>query len=723
MSGRIRILVAEDDPYSLDFLQTLLTCAGYQVLAACNGVEALDLARTERPALVLSDILMPEMDGFELAQKIRLDPSLATVPILFYSATYKDQDAARLAEECGVTGRLEKPAEPQAILNAVEKALRSPAGALKSDPYLLTEEHNRLLSRKVAEQINQLQAEQELLRKEINRRAQLEEALRKSEEKFRHVVQNVDELFWMMNAAATEMLYISPAYERIWGRTCESLYDEPMSWIEAIHPEDREMANAMWARQLGGERVDSEYRIVRPDGGVRWVCDRAFPVRDEEGAIIRVVGVACDITERKQTEHELIAAKQAAELASIAKSEFVANMSHEIRTPMNGIIGLTALALDTALSTEQRAYLEAVKNSADSLLTILNDILDFSKIEAGKLHLERIDFDLRKIIEPMLAGFAIRARHKGLEMRCCISPQVPSTLAGDPGRLRQILVNLISNAIKFTERGAIVLTVQQTAATNDSVELHISVADTGIGVPSDKQQAIFASFVQADSSSTRRFGGTGLGLAIASQLVQMMKGRIWVESEPGKGSTFHFTARLSVPLPSAQSRPSQAEVACPPTMAPALPQPEKVLHLLVVEDNEVNLLLATRLIRKQGHTFTVAHNGHEALEALATEEFNCVLMDLQMPLMDGVEATARIRQGERETGVHIPVIAMTAHAMAGDRERCLKAGMDDYIAKPIDARNLWITIERTLTAVASSLPPDNPLPASHSVAGHLAIGT
>ena len=267
------------------------------------------------------------------------------------------------------------------------------------------------------------------------------------------MAENIREVFWMMTPTADEILYVSPAYEELWGRSCESVYQNPMSWAESIHPDDRERAHSAFARQLQGEPFESEYRIQTPDGQEKWISDRAFPVRDQGGKMIRVVGIAMEITERKRYQEELIGAREAAEIANQAKSEFLANMSHEIRTPMNGIIGMTELALDTELSHEQREYLNTVKTSAASLLSLINDILDFSKIEAGKLEIENIDFDLRDMLEDTISVLSVRAQQKGLELTCHISPEVPDHLVGDPTRLNQIVINLVGNAVKFTSAG------------------------------------------------------------------------------------------------------------------------------------------------------------------------------------------------------------------------------------------------------------------------------
>ena len=430
---------------------------------------------------------------------------------------------------------------------------------------------------------------------------------------------------------------------------------------------------------------------------------KPLPIRsnDEIGDLTRWFNTFLEsLAEKQQAEAELVKAKDAAEAANYAKGEFLANMSHEIRTPMNGVLGMLQLALDTDLSDEQRDLVMTARSSADELLHLLNDILDFSKIEAGKLDLTRNTFDIRALLDQIIKIVGMPAANKGLELSVQVTDDVPASLVGDPLRIRQVFTNLVGNAIKFTRHGTVMVSLAAGERIADEIVLHATVSDTGIGIDPAKLTSIFDAFVQADNSTTRQFGGTGLGLSISARLVQMMGGEISAESEVNRGSTFHFSLLLGVarehpPLKSTETAKMTHAESHPNAATP--PVTTGPLRILLAEDNAVNQKLAVRLLGKHGYDVAVVATGQQALDALEQESYDLVLMDVQMPELDGLEATRRLRQRERDAGTHTPVIAMTAHAMKGDRERCLEAGMDGYVTKPIQ-------IDTLLSAIVEAAP-------------------
>ena len=457
-----------------------------------------------------------------------------------------------------------------------------------------------------------------------------------------------------------------------------------------MHP--AEFFTALWQTITQGKVWHGEVKNRKKDGTHYWVDATIVPLMGADGLPQQYIGIRTDITAIKDLEQSLLVATAKAEAANRAKSEFLANMSHEIRTPMNGVIGMTELALDTELNATQRSYLGTVKSSAQSLMVILNDILDFSKIEAGQLRIESIDFPLASTLTEILKPIAARATRKGLVLHCQFDPELPEQVRGDPGRIRQIVTNLCDNAIKFTANGSLTIHLQCKPVDGDAYEVQLSVRDTGIGIPAAKQQGVFEAFSQADSSTTRRFGGTGLGLTISTRLVALMGGRIWVESTAGQGSTFHFTVRLGRSVTQPHLTPHPIGTQKPLTLRP--------LRVLLVEDHPVNQMLATMLLNKWGHTVVLAQNGQEAVDLFPTADWDIVLMDMQMPVMGGLEATALIRALEPDNR-HVLIIAVTANAMEADRDACLQAGMDEHLSKPIHAAELQAMLVRLCASATS----------------------
>jgi PAS domain S-box-containing protein len=526
------------------------------------------------------------------------------------------------------------------------------------------------------------------LQNELQERVKIEQTLQASENRYRLISENLNDLICLHEQDST-IIYLSSSVEEMLGYSEKELLGQKP--FQLYHPDDFTLFRSTDYLQAVEQEQDFtvEGRVRHKDGHYLWIESRMRPFvyANDENAYWQ--SITRDISELKARETALKAAKEEAEEATRTKSEFLANMSHEIRTPMNAIIGLTGLLLESSLDFEQRDFIETIRISGDGLLGIINDILDFSKIEAGKLELEHAPFNLRKCVEDALDMHTVKAREKGLNLAYRIDEQVPELVLGDMIRLRQILVNLLGNAVKFTSDGEVVLSVTSVEAKNAAKELCFSIVDTGIGIPPERMNRLFQSFSQVDSSTTRQYGGTGLGLVISKRLAEAMGGHMWVESEPGKGSTFCFTIVVSA-CDSSYKDKEVPETAVPVT---SLDTPRQDLRILLAEDNAINQKVALRMLQRLGYSAGVAGNGHEVLAALQQQAYDIILMDVQMPQMDGLTATQLIRQNN--TLQQRPyIIALTANALKGDRERFLEAGMDDYLSKPVRLEALAAAIAK-----------------------------
>ncbi len=828
-NSNMKILVVEDSQTQAIRLQHILETRGFEVTVALNGKAALEHLEHDHPTIVISDVIMPEMDGYELCRRIKSDESLKDIPVILLTSLSDPEDIIR-GLEVGADNFITKPYQEKLLVSRIQYIIVNREIRAKSTTGLGIEiffagrkhflEADRIqivdLLLSSYETAVQNYHDLEKTNEELIRASELISA---EANKLRTLIECLDAgiVFADENDIITE---INNRLAELFGSKRAEVLGRTIWEVHRDNPSLQHVREIISSFKTGQsrERVSLDRKLLGRDLSMR--VQPIFEIGVYRGVILSVIDVSDFVQAQEQTKQ-----------ANRAKSQFLANMSHEIRTPLNGIVGMAQLALNTDLSDRQREYIEAIRTSSQDLINIINDILDFSKIEAGKLSLFPAIFSLRESVSNVVSNLAIQAYTKGVELIYHVEDDAPDQVIGDAGRLRQILINLVGNAIKFTEHGEIYVNIKSEPLAQNSLKLYFAVRDTGVGIPSDKLDTIFQAFEQVDSSSTRQFGGTGLGLAVSSQLCQMMGGDIWVESELGKGSVFYFTVKmepgheeaaksdltgalgalsgLSVLLvednatnrrlfyhtlsksgltPKVASNAEEAisilrtakqantrfdfiladmtlpdrtgldlvdevksrdlapeskfillvprglsldavkrdhldltaciskptgpseliagllktlNVSGPLSQTKAAPvgsqRPEdkkESLRILVAEDNLINQKLAKYMLSNLGHEVTLAANGKEAVESSQNNQFDFILMDVQMPVMDGLEATRAIREREKQSYLHIPIIALTAHAMKGDRERCLEAGMDDYISKPINYSELMEAIKR-----------------------------
>lgn len=551
--------------------------------------------------------------------------------------------------------------------------------------------------------------------RDISERVRMEENLRRSEERYRLMADNIRDLIWTMDLKMN-LTYVSPSMRTMYGYSPEEargfrfeklLTPDSVQKVLALY---RVIKNLMAQKNLSGSGFSETLVLehVRKDGSTFWGETQVSITVDTDGLIVGIQAVTRDITERMRAE-TLVKDKEAAEIANRAKSEFLARMSHEIRTPLNGIVGMTELCLGQDPDESLKGPLQTIYEEARSVSGLVNDILDLAKIEAGKMTLERCPFDLADLVRTVAEGFSPRASQQGLHFETYLAPDVPAKLVGDPVRLRQVLVNLIGNALKFTPEGGVSVSGELVRDAGSGVVIQFSVSDTGIGIPLDRQQRIFEAFEQADGSTTRQYGGTGLGIAIAKEIVRMMRGEIGVVSEPGEGSTFWFTVELEKSTGREASRGREGNVR--PAASETQRRPSgRSRRILLVDDYAVNLEVARRHLEAGGYAVAIARNGSEAIDAYRSGEHEIIFMDIQMPVMDGIEATRSIRALEKSRGgdSRIPIIALTAHAVKEYIDACLQAGMDDYLIKPVFRQDLLDKVDRWIgsgPAATGAAPP------------------
>lgn len=740
------ILVIDDVMADILILIEILENEGYNVIGFADGQSGLESVKSQPPDLILLDIKMPEMSGYEVCQWLKANKNTRDIPVIFISAMNDSINKIKalslgavdfidkpfLSEEvqCRVknhlqTRYLQKHMEEQNAKlqleisehhcteealyqsrNELEQHVKERTNSLlkananleleiterKRAEEALKKAHEEL-EKGVEERTAELIKANENLKLEIKERRRVEKALEKNRERLELAMRGANDGLWDWNLQ-TGKIYYSPRWKEMLGYDEDEIENHLSAFERLVDPEDKKRIFALVEDYLSGrtDQYSIEFKMLHKDGTYRHILSRAFAKLDVDEQYVRLVGTHLDITEQKRAKEELKKAKEGADIANRAKSRFLANMSHEIRTPMNAISGFTYLTMRTDLTRRQRDYMERIRSASDTLLRVIDDILDFSKIEAGKLDIFKQAFRLKEIFDEISCMFTLQTSQKNVELSIEISPDVPPVLFGDPIRIKQILLNLTSNALKFTHSGMIDINVRVIEKIQNYVRLIFVVKDTGIGIPKENIKDIFSAFTQVDDSSARRYHGAGLGLAISKQLAEMMDGDIRLESEQYKGSTFYLTILLEK-----RSKQDLSEASWMGNEKFCIIGSQYEAKVLLVEDNEINREMMQHLLEYEGIQVDTAEDGFGAIDAVFKFDYDAVLMDVQMPKMNGYEATKKIRILESNIDKKnlnslkkrkIPIIAMTAHAMQGDRRKCLEAGMNDYIKKPIDPRQL-----------------------------------
>jgi PAS domain S-box-containing protein len=643
-----KILAVDDEKNSLQVLTRLLEHERYIVAQKNSGKNILSVVKKFMPDLIILDISMPVMNGYEVCQLLKSDEIVKDIPVIFISGMSKPTDIVKGFAVGGVD-YITKPFQKDEVYARVKMHI-----ALRK-----TQQH-------VENQNKRLKEKEKLLQNGIKN--------------FEAVFNASSDILFIVDLQG-KIINANPQASITYGYTKEELLKMPAHQL--VHPDNKQIFYEFFEKILDKNFLRFESKDIKKDGTPFYV--------EVQGSIFEYngephyLGVLRDITIRKENEQALIEAKKSSDTANKAKSNFLAVMSHEIRTPMNAIIGMTDLLLNTSLDPEQENNLNVIKDSANLLLEIINDILDLSKIEAGKLTLEEIDFDLHQLLHNLVRIFSVQIESRGLYIHLEKSDNLPQYIKSDQIRLKQILFNLINNAMKFTETGGITIKVRQ----EDTSFLVFSVTDTGIGIPEDRQELIFQSFAQADLTTTRKHGGTGLGLTICKKLVEMMGGQINLTSKPGSGSTFAFMITFK------HGDKNMIRIDDKLVNLEQIKKEAQKLKILLVEDNHVNINIAKQFLKKMGHYTIAAMNGKEALDILSKENFDIILMDVEMPEMNGIEATKQIRAGKAgHDKSDIPVIAMTAHVLNEFKSDCLMAGMNDFVSKPVNFYQLGVVLNK-----------------------------